>query len=109
MEDLNPKLPWAEKGSEPRVNAQALLVQWPSMSFLIKLQSRSCVAVWATFIFPWWVEGTASSQEVRLLFLLVRGTERKAHMLHEDILPAPSLPPPGQGSAAARAPAPSSS
>lgn len=79
------------------MDAQALLVQWPSVSFLIKLQSRSCVAVWATFIFHWWVEGTASSQEMRLLFLLVRGTERKAHLLHEGILPP--LPGPRQARA----------
>lgn len=77
------------------MNAQALLVPWPSMSFLIKLQSRSCVAVWATFIFPWWVEGTASSQEVRLLFLLVRGTEKGPHTARRHSprpFPAPARP-----------------
>lgn len=79
------------------MDAQALLVQWPSMSFLIKLQSRSCVAVWATFIFPWWVEGTASSQEVRLLFLLVRGTEKGPHAARRHS--PPPLPCPRQARA----------
>lgn len=76
------------------MNAQALLVQWPSMSFLIKLQSRSCVAVWATFIFPWCVEGTASSQEVRLLFLWFVGPRERPTCCTKTF--SPPLPCPRQ-------------
>lgn len=59
MEDLKLKLPWAKKGSGLRVNSQALLVQRLSVSFLMKLQSRSDVAVLATFFSPGWVERTS--------------------------------------------------
>lgn len=85
------------------MNAPSLLVQPSFVSFLIKLQSGSCGAFWATFIFAGWEEGTSGGGEVRLPFLFVLGDQEEG--------PRAALRPRlrrATGAAAARVAAPSS-